>query len=410
MHESTVILTLIGFSLAPFASALESAKTLPRGVRNIMIRTVDTSISSKTDENGADLPLSEPLQKNVTFKRIIEGESSKLKQDLIRSFLLNNGFDESESVGEFTADLNGHIRVFAPVVALGLTDRLTLGLILPIYSAQTSVEMGFKPNERGQAFISELAKPENNLLQNAREAADRLNNAVGRLNDKLIENGYRPIENWSGTGLGDATVMTKYGIGDFEILKAAFTGGLVIPTGRRDDPDVLNDIAFGDGQWDVFGQFTFDQQLPMSFVVTEHIRYTNQLPGKKTVRVVTDDEAIEVPKRDVDFKLGDKVDYGVGIQYQPDMGLLLGTGLNSSRKFGDRYRLNNETSRVGSLEKNTDQSARYWELLLGFTSIPAFQRGELFAPFEIKLGYLRQLQSRNLPVTDFYQIDASVYF
>jgi hypothetical protein len=371
---------------------------------------VETDISEKTNGSGTAQPLAEPLMQSLTFAKIAKGET-ELKANKLRAFLLNNGFDENESVGEFTADLNGHLSVLAPIMSYGLTEKFTLALAVPVYKAATSIEVGFKANDRAQAFLNSLSNERNNLSVDAREAAYKLNNAVDRLDEKLVDNGYRELDDWKAQGLGDITLAGKYKFFENPRLAMAATGGIVAPTGRGDDPDILNDIAFGDGQWDLFSQLSFDQPIPgaPTFTLNENAKYTLQLPGRKVIRDVEADEQIEVGKSEVAFKLGDKVDMGVSLQWQPRFGLIAGVGYTYFKKFGDVYRDISAKTKL-EMEDGTDQNAHNGEAVLGYSTIPAFQRQAFSVPVELKLSYLKQYASRNLPVSDLAQLDFSLFF
>lgn len=390
------------------AVAFESAKVLPKGVRSLNIRTVETEIDQTTDGNGERVPLAEPLNQQLTFAKIAQGEDG-LKAEQLRAFLASNDFSEDESVGEFTADLKGHISVIAPITSYGVSDRLTVAMALPIYTAQTSIAVGFRPNETANAFMAALAKPENNQTAAAHEAADKLNNAVGRLNDKLSDNGYRELEDWEGQGVGDMTLAAKQRFMSLTRFGAASTMGVVAPTGKVDDPDVLNDIAFGDGQWDVFGQLAFDEEILDRLTLNQHGKYTVQLPGDKNVRAVTADEEIEVQYTETRFKLGDKIDAGTSLVWEPRFGLVTGIGYTYFRKYGDLYReLGDETA--AELERDTDQVAHNGEAVLGYSTVPLYQAGSFAVPLELKLSYTRQFVSENMPVSDLAQLDFSLFF
>jgi hypothetical protein len=280
---------------------------------------------------------------------------------------------------------------------------------VPYYRAQTSIEVGFQANDTAQAFLDALASPENNQVASAHEAADKLNNAVAKLNTKLADNGYRELEDWQDQGLGDMTVAAKYRFYEQSKLALASTAGVVAPTGRVDDPDILNDIAFGDGQWDVFGQLAVDEPLSGGLFLNQYAKYTVQLPGRKHVRQKTDDEPIEVEKANAKFKLGDKVDLGTSVQWQPAFGLVTGVGYTYSRKYGDVYRDVTKDSK-GELETGTDQEAHNGEAVIGYSTVPAFQRGSVAVPLELKLSYVNQLASRNMPVSDLVQLDLNLFF
>lgn len=388
--------------------AIESAKVLPKGVRNIDIRTVNTNIDSKTDRAGEAKPLAQPLAQDLTFAKIAKGENTtKAKQ--LRAFLADNGFSESDAVGSFTADLKGHIGVAATIASYGLSDKLTLAIAAPYYRASTSIAVGFKTTDTGQAFLDSLAKPDNNQQAAAVEAGSKINDAVGRLNDKLQDNGYRALEDWSGQGFGDLTLAGKYQLYKRDDFAVASTAGVVAPTGRVDDPDILNDVGFGDGQWDVFAQGAVDEPLWFDLSLNQFAKYTVQLPGVKSVRQATEEESIEVGKQEVPFKLGDKVDAGLSLSWSPPHGTVMGVGYNYFRKFGDIYKELPEDAKK-KIEDATDQEAHNSEVMLGYSTLPLFQRGAFPVPLDLKLTYIRQLASRNLPVTELAQLDFNLFF
>lgn len=410
----TVGLTAI-LSWSAAAQVFDNTKVLPVGVRGVNIRSVETTIDQKTDASGKALPLAAPLQKDLTFGKIVAGETG-LKSRQLAAFLLANGFSESEAAGTFQADLRGRVRVLAPIFSYGLTDKTTLAIAALWYRAETVAEMGFVQSSRGDDFIASLASEQNNQIEAAREAATKLNNAVTRLNAKLVANGYREIEDWQQSGIGDLTVAAKARAFDTGKVSGALTTGFVAPTGRVDDPNVLTDIPFGDGQWDVFGQLALDQPFLKHFFFNQFVKYTWQLPSEKTVRDVTADESIEVNNIRTRFKLGDKTEAGASVNYLSPGGVVLGAGYGMFRKFSDRYYdISQPDMPAGErtraqLAKDTNQYAEHSGLAVGYSTIPAFQRGRFPAPLELKFGLQRQIKSRNMPVTDQAQIDASLFF
>lgn len=404
-------LALAAFTLclAPtVAMAFENAKVLPKGVRNVNLRQVETVIDTKTNASGSAEPLAQPLMQDLTFNKIARGEPD-MKAKSLRAFLMTNGFSENESVGQFQADLKGRVSVTAPITSYGLTDRLTIALAVPYYRAATAIDIGFQPNARAQAFIAALAANENNQTAAAREAGDKLNNAVFNLNKKLTDNGYRNLQDWQGSGVGDTTIAAKYRAYAVPDLAAAITAGIVAPTGREDDPNILNDMAFGDGQWDTFAQVAVDEPMADGLTFNQFAKYTVQLPGQKTVREVTADEAIAVGQADTRFKLGDKIDAGTSAQWAPAAGLVSGLGYTFFKKYGDTYR-ELPLATKQELEDGTDMEAHNAEMMLGFSTIPAYQRGTFAAPIEMKLTYTNQVVSRNMPVTDMLQLDFNLFF
>ena len=70
---SKIVLIGLVVMLSPLAEAFEHTKVLPKGVRSINFRRVDTSIESKTDSKQQAKPLADPLEKDVKFSDLTKG-------------------------------------------------------------------------------------------------------------------------------------------------------------------------------------------------------------------------------------------------------------------------------------------------------------------------------------------------
>ena len=404
-----LVCAVLGVLRAASAYAFEDTKVLPKGVRNLTIRSVNTNFDTITDPNGAQKPLAHLLFKDLTFKQMANAEDP-LKGRQLRGFLLQNGISESESAGQFSADIKGRVTVTAPIAAYGITDSMTLAVAVPIYNASTSASVGFRPNSNSTKLLSLLARPETNQIANAREAAGKLNDAVGQLNKKLTDNGFQSISNWSGQGMGDSTIALKYRSIDNSRMGLATTTGVVAPTGRRKDPNILNDVPFGDGVWAPFAQVAVDQKLPLNFSSNQFVKYTETLPGKRIVRAITYDEMVEVPNVTLDYNMGNKFDAGTSLRYQPSYGLLAGVGYTYFRKFGDVYGGNLSTDTKKALQRWTDMQAHNAEFLIGYSTVQLYQAGRADIPFAVNVAYTKQLVSRNMPISDLAQFNVDLFF
>lgn len=390
------------------AWAFENAKVMPGGVNRLTFRVVHSDFSSKTDGAGTARGLEDPIEQDLTFKDVLKNEKDLQKRELTAGFMAYGGFGESEALGKFTADLEGRVTVYAPIYTRGMTDRLTVAVALPVYDMALNLGVGFRAAPTADAFKLSLADTYNNQAQGARDFVDRINDAVGRLNTKLVDNGYSRLEPWQEAGVGDLQVLAKYAFVNEGPIALAGQGGLVAPTGRTDDPDNLIDAGFGDGQWDAFVQLSADQPLGDSGVFfNQYAKYTYQFADRKSVRLKTPEESIEVEKSRVGFKLGDKVNAGASVQYGADFGLTSGVGYNYYRKDKDAY---DAGASAGELEKDTFQQSHEAEVALGYSGVPAFRRKEIPVPFEVSLSYKHQLSSQNMPVTHFIQLETGVFF
>lgn len=404
---------LLAFALLMSSGAVfgfESTKTLPQGIRNLNIRGIYTSTSEKTDPSGNSISLAEPLWRPLRFRSILSTEEDPLKRTQLEAFLVQQGIDKEQSVGDFYADLNVRINVWAPILAWGLRDNLTLAIAVPYYSTSTDIEPGFHTNAGADDFLARLTTESMNNYGSAQEAVEKFRDAIGRLNRKLVKWNYAELRPWYQTGWGDTTLALKYRAVNDEVLQMAVTGGVVAPTGRRDSPSILTDLPFGDGQWDVFSQLTFDQQLSSTVFLNQFAKYTYQAPDTRRIPWKTYEESIEVPVNSTDFKYGDKVDAGVSVQYESAIsGLTGGVGALYYRKFGDYYEVD-EPSVKSELQRWTDQTSEYAQARIGYSTLQAYRRKEFPLPANVMFEYRRQLASRNMPITDFAQMDINLFF
>ncbi len=394
--------------LASTASAFESTRVLPKGVRNLDLRTLYTQTSEKTNEHGDKVSLADNLYRPLRFRNVLQGEEG-LKKTQLKAFMLARGFNDEDSVGDFRATLNAQINVWAPVLAWGITDTFTFAAALPYYSTSSDINVGFQTNEGGDRFLAALMDPAVNSSYSAVEAAEKFQNAVGRLNERLEKNQYEPLGRWNQTGWGDLTLAGKNLTYNGDVLKGSTTLGVIVPTGRKDNPNILTDLPYGDGQWDIFGQLTADQIVGKGLMFNQFVKYTYQTADRKPVRWRTYDETVEAPRYNTNFKLGDKVDAGVSFQFEQDSGWNGGLGGLYYRKFGDRYDV--DIADVKSeLKRQTDQDAVYWEARAGYSTVEKYRRKEFPLPLSASIEYRKQYKSRNVPVTDFTQIDLNLFF
>jgi len=395
------------------AEAFESTKVLPDGVRSVAIKSVDSSIDFKSTGTGSLEPLAQALAKELRFAKIVQGEKAS-KRSQLEAFLLQEGFELEAPLGRFAADMQARVRVLAPVFSYGLSEGLTLAFAIPYYQAKMGTELGFVPSEHASRLVARLRDPDHNQVQAAREASNKINQAVGELNRKLSDHGYRQLTPWQGRGFGDLTLGAKYLALTSGPLRLAGLGGLSIPTGRSDDPDVLNDVPFGKGTYDLFAGLIADQPLGWGFFLNQYAKYNYALAGQREFRMATADEAIEVEKRRLDYKIGDRIDAGASLQFEPSWGLVAGLGYVYNRKFGDRYSLPGDVAERdavrANLEEDSAATAHYLEGKFGYSGIEAYRRGELRVPFAASLEYKKHLASANSFANDLVTVDIAVYF
>lgn len=398
-------LLVLGISWTSFS--MENTKVLPKGVRSLNFKNAVTNIDSKTNAVGNPLALAEPLTKEFTFRKVINNETG-VNRMLLQSFL-EGKFEDTDSLGVFTADMKGSVAVLAGVVSYGVTERLTLGVGIPYYRARMNVNMGFKASKNALKFINLLNDPSNNQSSKAREVAGKIQNAVGELNNKLSDNGYEPIQDWNGSGLGDITGLAKYRFLDSESFKMAHAIGFTAPTGFAGDPNIPINVPFGTGTWSILNVTYLDEYITHDWWLNQYFKYIYQIPASKNVRLKTEDETITVAEDRIRYKLANRWETGVSTQYEPWFGLVFGTGFSYTGKTGDRYYTDDQNAKF-TLEKDTNDWSTYWETRVGYQTLPAFLRKEFPVPLVATLEMKKHLKSVNTPVKDLYTFDLYVFF
>lgn len=395
--------------------ALENAQVLPKGVRRVNIKSVQLDLGTEYDAKGNIISLADPLQKKITFEDVLKSKEG-LDNTLLRAFLRENNLPATQELGALTADLRGRVRVYAPVIAYGLTSRVTVALAVPYYSARTETQVGYQANDtNAQNFIDILADPKYNKVASAREAYENFSNGAATLSAKLRDNGYEPIGAWEKHGLGDMQVAVKsklYGEDDSAIHLANLSG-FVAPTGKVDSPDILTDISFGDGSWDFFSGLMCDQKLGAGVTLNQYAKFTYQAPARRVLRMKTADESLAVERRSIGYKLGNKFDAGLSIQYANELGIELGLGYIYARKGTDNYDAPSDDV-AEELARDSDSQSNSVELKMGYSSIPAFKRKEIPVPFSVGLQYQQLVDAvatnRNIPNTKMLTLDVNLYF
>ena len=120
--------------------------------------------------------------------------------------------------------------------------------------------------------------------------------------------GYQPLGDWYGSGYGDMETGLMAKVIDRGTWGLMLYPGVILPTGRQDDPDILQDVGFGDGQFDFFSEiatgYVVNDQL--SFGTT--LRYTYQAPTTKELRVPSEQNStFSSEKGDFNVKYGDRI-------------------------------------------------------------------------------------------------------
>ncbi|OUR96654.1 hypothetical protein A9Q84_09935 [Halobacteriovorax marinus] len=388
-------------------------ETLPKGVRIGGYRHVFTGeINSSYGANSSESTYA--LKENLNARNL-ETINDATKEYFNQLKEINPQAYEDFSFGEYSAEGKGEVSVNGFGLGWGLTNRLTAYFSVRVYSANVELSIERTKGNNHQNTVNQLNQ-NTNLTSEQRLIKDitaQLPDAKKELLQSIIVNyyNYKPIGNWEAQGLGDLEVGAIYRLTDASNWGAAIAGGLVLPTGRIDDPDILQDISFGDGQTDVFAELLIGRRLFYKSIDLDlGIRYTYQTASTKNLRVP---ESYEFPlskyKSDFKEKLGNKLELTVGptfeINKQYSIAAAYGYQNQGKAKYESEHTLANEI-----LARNSDSESHNVKLSAQFNTVNLYKAHQFVMPLAVTLTGQKKIAGKNTPNNSQYEIDFKFFF
>jgi len=406
MHLRLVISTLIFFMIS--SSYAQVHKTLPKGVRLFAYRNVKTSpIDAEYNQSQALNPLSYDVSASA---KTLSGLSTAV----------SNAFNEirSESqeaydkltFGDFNLSAQAQVQVHGFGGGFGITDRLTVYGILPFYDARVNMQYRQTRASNAQQVSDEFNNGDiNGAISNI---LNIIPSVSGNLIQSIVVNtlGYKPIGNWHGRGYGDFELGAMYLLHDSTHWGLATTNGIMAPTGRQSDPDLLQDIAFGDGQWDIFTELAIAYMPSRKWMFGTTWRYTYQAPSEKTLRIPFDED---IPLGDTkgrfDVKFGDRIDATISgthiINDWLSVSPLYEFAYQMPSKYESRY---SDANRY--LAANSDRVAHNLRLSGSFSTVTPYTKKKFILPAAITMNVQQTVAGKNVPKMTRYEIEFRMYF
>lgn len=388
---------------------LTTAKVLPKGVRNISIKGVIAENLNKYGSMGNETTIADPLFQDLTFQNLLDGNDSAKERGEILAAMNQAGASLDDSLGNTTGQINVNANVTIPVVAFGITEKLTGAIAIPIF--RTSLNVDTSVVQTNQELI-------NNLLANLEKSGasvkredliDKINRPVAR---KLEDKGYLPLENETKTELGDIRLVGKYQVFGNKLNSVVLQGTLVLPTGKDADPNKIVDVPSGNEQTDIGLGFAYDYYLNSSYTLSFGAEHMIQLKDTTEMRVpfwrgskVTPfiDNAV---KRD----LGDisRAQFAAKANLR---GINIGFGYELSYKQSDVYtgqQYNPEWYEY--IGKDTLQRMQAATVTVGYDTLTLFKEKKFPAPLSILFTHSRLIEGKNVNRDPFTTIDVNLYF
>lgn len=387
--------------------------TLPKGVRLFGYRFVQTGkISDSFNSNGDSQSFQFSVDANT---ETLSGVNQALDA-IFGQINANKG--GNLSFGAYQIDGDSVVKVHGTGFGYGVTDRLTAFVSIPRFNAEVNVRFKQNKKNNGAQVSDNINQNTNddiaNIISNAVQYGTFLldsGKAVGEITQGILVNnlGYKSVGNWNGTGLGDMELGALYRIYKDSEKGFAVAGGTVLPTGRVDDPDILQDVGFGDGQFDLYAEAGGGYHLHRKWFVNAFTRYTYQLEGKRSFRLPYDSGGLTDRKERIRFKLGNRFQFHTDTEYvfSDWMSFIFGYEVTMTGK--SKFYSSDETANQ-ILAQDTDSMQHEFIFTTEVSSITPFLKKKFLLPAKINFTYRPTIGGRNVVNADRYEVEFRMMF
>lgn len=406
-------LPLILFIFSNLAVNAAYYDTLPQGVRLLVLRQVKTgNINSSYGHNQKDEDYF--LHQNINSHALHDlNDATKFYFSELKR-ISEKAYD-AFTFGEYEADAAADVNVQGFGFAYGLTPRVTTYATLPYYRANVQVSLNRLRGNNHEEVLELIDNSEekddvSNLIY---EITRELPDGNGEVLQSILTNyyGYKPIGNWEGEGFGDMELGVIYRLTNKPDYGAAATFGIVLPTGVEDDPDILQDIPFGDGQLDAFMEIGGAIKLQENKLELESsLRFTHQFASTKILRKPeSEDIPISEYKGSFREQLGNKVLIHNGALYHVNHWMSLKGSYNLEFIGQATYEsTDQEANRLLSL--NTDSEVHSLKGELGLSTVKLYQQKKFVLPADFTLMIEQVVRGRNTPKYTRADLEVRFYF
>lgn len=407
-----VALAVLGVLLFAVPAAADSTETLPGGVFRLHVRPMVAAFNERWSGEGEREQLTNDLD-DVELDNQVFTDLAQLE----RVYGMPDG---SLSVGRSHIRSDAMIQAVVFAAEYGVTDRLTVGLIVPYVRAVNSLgPLSMDPGDIGHNPGDGKIKKDDSPylpLDHDKVPSTKPLDPLGVEDVKriLVEDyGYEPLDDFKTHGLGDIELGAKYRIVELGPWHTSLQAGVRAPTGEINDPDNILAIGLGAGCWAAgFGwQNDFVPRDDVRLNLT--LRYNLQLPDKQVRRVQM---AADLPitseenKEEVWRNLGDSFEVEAAAIWRPLPWLTPYLRYKYFDKQRDEVRGNRGLS-YESLMDLTDAKNHLLEAGITFSTLSWLQAGKTQVPFEATLAYEQSIAGRNRAiVTHTVALDMATYF
>ncbi len=391
---------------------LETTQVLPKGVRNPRFKNLFMSIDSRWDGVGAEQELGSKLNKGVSWNALIfSPQNSKQDQAKLMGLLKANGINDwqNDGPGFTTGKVSTYVNAKVPVLAYGVTDRLTLALAVPVLKIEVNADTGFvtTPNNAQKFYDALCASDPIKCNRVKTQLSDATQN-------KLLALGYEPIPTHQTIqSVGDIKLVSKYQFTKNESNVLTLKNDLTLPTGRGPNADKALDVPTGDARYQLGVALILDHYFLDPLWLNTYGGYTALLPNKMSKRIPTLESSLSSDKEELKRNLAHQIAAGSSLNYKyARLGMSLGVGYGVQFISKTTYNDGNlEAYRYRLLEGDSpSQTLHATTLMAEFSTVEWFKQNRFVIPLQAHLTYSHALAGRNVTRNDVWMGEIVLFF
>jgi len=380
--------------------------TLPKGVRLMAVRQVQSDrVNEFHNLTGSKEGYS------VDFKL----DTKALSQiDLVNEYVLKDLKRTSPEAysklvaAEYRFDVKANVNVTGIGFGHGISNNLTFYGVIPYYRASVDVT----PKRTKGNNYNEVNEALNNSPDKIGLVLDM--NSLPDVDEGLVQSavqnfyGYQALGKWEASGLGDIELGIKKRFAAWENGGALYSIGVILPTGRVDNPDIIQDVGFGSGHWSGFVEAGVGQSYKKSDF-NFYSRIKHYLPTTKKLRPSSTNSDLTDQSLNFDIQPGVEITISPGHTFHISSWWQLHSGLTYKRKLEDNYESTNAYFDQ-KLEAITSWETTELNLGVDFSTVDAYKKKQFIAPGSIGLKMDKTLSGRNTPSVTLYSAEMRLYF
>lgn len=400
------ILGMMTFAVA-FSASAQVWKTLPAGVRILGYRNVITSkVTSNFNQFRSESPLGAQFLIDARTLDQIPALGGALAQTLPQEAY------DAFVAGEYKIDASAQFQVKGSGFGWGLTDKVMFYGEIAYYNATVNANIKRTRGNSYEQFARLLAAQGGNLNSFLAENAKALFDANESTVQSFITNyyGYKPIGDWYGSGYGDMETGIMARLADTGTWGLLYYPGVVLPTGRQDDPDILQDVGFGDGQFDLFNEFATGYVVNDKISIGTTFRYTYQAPSTKTLRIPGGrDYTLSSDKGDFNVKYGDRINWMINSTFTFNDWLSVTPSYRYMYQMSSVYDSQFEDAN-SYLSYNSDKQEHQVQLQTTISTIQPFLKKKFALPTQININLVDTFAGKNVPKVGRFEVELRMLF